>query len=194
MHVNEQVLAPLRARYGEPRRLAAEHELAAMEHELVLASTRKGRHHDITFFVLNGARLALIRKPHYGPGLWRPPGGGLKRGEIFEEGLRREALEELGVEVELRRYLVCVSAVFSHGEERIPWQTHVFEARTEAKELAPLDRREISAARWGTLEELGGPIRARLLATGRSLWRYRVELHDAAIEELQRFDSFQTRA
>jgi ADP-ribose pyrophosphatase YjhB (NUDIX family) len=184
MYVDEDVLAPLRARYGEPRTLALELTISADERDLVLASTQRGRHHDITFFVFSGERLALIRKPQYAPGLWRPPGGGLRPGEPFEEGTRREALEELGIEIELRRYLVRTEAVFIHGEVRIPWQTHVFEAVTEADGLAPRDTREISAARWGTLEELAGPIRDRLLTTGRALWRYRVALHDAAVEAL----------
>ena len=63
------------------------------------------------------------------------------------------------------------------------WQTHVLSASTDAEELIPLDTFEIEAARWGTVEELAGPIRDRLLATGRTLWRYRVSLHDAALAE-----------
>jgi len=60
----------------------------------------------------------------------------------------------------------------------------VYEYCLVSEELAPIDTREISAARWGTAEELAGPIRARLLETERALWRYRVELHDAALAAL----------
>ena len=102
----------------------------------------------------------------------------------LETGAKREAYEELGVEIELTQYLVRTKAVFTHGNVTIPWETHVFAAGTEAVELDPVDTHEISAARWGTLEELSGPIRKRLLATGRALWRYRVALHDAAGEAL----------
>jgi hypothetical protein len=66
----------------------------------------------------------------------------------------------------------------------IDWRTHVFSARTAEQELRPIDTHEISAARWGTTTELAGPIRARLLETGRMLWRYRVALHDAALVAL----------
>lgn len=88
------------------------------------------------------------------------------------------------MEIVLERYLVQVSAVFSHAGERIPWRTHILSASAESETLAPLDTTEIAAARWGTAAELAGPIRERLLATGRALWRYRVALHDAALEEL----------
>ena len=55
-------------------------------------------------------------------------------------------------------------------------------ATTADVELAPRDPDEIAAARWGTLAELAGPLRDTLLATGRAFWRYRVALHDAALQ------------
>jgi 8-oxo-dGTP pyrophosphatase MutT (NUDIX family) len=184
MWVDETVLEPVREAYGTPRVLELQVPISVAERDLVRHSTRKGRHHDVTFFVFHGDRLALIRKPHYAPGLWRPPGGGLKPGEPFEAGVRREAREELGVDIDLTRYLVRTKAVFTHENVSIPWETHVFAASTETYELDPLDTEEISAARWGTLDELSGPVRRRLLETGRALWAYRVELHDAAAAAL----------
>ena len=184
MHVDEHVLAPIRARYGEPSILEYDAEISRRELDVVSHSTRKERFHDVTFFVFAGDRLALIQKPHYPEGLWRPPGGGLKPGEPFVAGVEREALEELGVRISLTRYLVASAATFRHGSTTIPWATHVFAATTADDELAPLDTHEISAARWGTLGELQGPIRERLLATGTAFWRYRVALHDAAAAAL----------
>jgi hypothetical protein len=67
----------------------------------------------------------------------------------------------------------------------VPWRTHVFLARTDDTVLAPRDMEEIAAARWGTLDELAGPLRERLLATGHAFWRYRVALHDAALRALR---------
>lgn len=184
MYVDETMLADVRARYGEPARLELELEISPGERDLVLASSRAERFHDVTLYVFSGHRLALIRKPHYAPGLWRPPGGGLKPGEAFEDGVRREALEELGVDVRLDRYLLHVSAVFRSDNVLIPWSTHVLSATAASDALDPLDEDEIAAARWGTLAELQGPIRRRLLETGRALWRYRVALHDAVAEVL----------
>ena len=183
MHLTEAVLAPLRERYGEPARLEWEGEISEREH--ALATYNPKRMHDVTLFILNGERLALIRKPHFEEGIWRPPGGGIKPGEAFEDGVRREALEETGLEVELRRYLVDAEARFLYEPHDVPWRTHVFLATTDGDQLDPRDLEEIEAARWGTLDELAGPLRARLLETGRAFWRYRVALHDAALAALQ---------
>jgi 8-oxo-dGTP pyrophosphatase MutT (NUDIX family) len=184
VHVTEEILAPLRERYGEPAELVWTGEITEREH--ALATYNPVRTHDVTLFILDPSeRVALIRKPHFAEGIWRPPGGGIKPDEDFVEGAAREALEETGLRVELDRYLVDARATFFFGSRDVPWRTHVFSARTVQTELHPQDPGEIAGARWGTLEELGGPLRERLLATGHALWRYRVALHDAALATLR---------
>jgi ADP-ribose pyrophosphatase YjhB (NUDIX family) len=183
MHLTESVLEPLRQRYGAPRPVRWDGEVSA--EEFTLAGGSPGRRHDVTFFVFDPQnRLALIQKPSYPPVIWRPPGGGVRPGEEFEAGVRREAREELGVEIELERFLVSSTAAFRCGDGVIEWRTHVFSARTAGLELQPIDTHEIAGARWGTTAELAGPLRAAMLDTGRGLWRYRVALHDAALVAL----------
>ena len=184
MHVDEAVLAPLRRQFGTPLELSWEGEVS--DTEWALATHNPARTHDVTLLILDPSnRLALIRKPHFGAGVWRPPGGGIRPGEGFAAGAVREALEETGLRVELRRYLVASRARFSNRGRELAWRTHVFLAETEDEALAPADPAEIADARWGTLAELAGPLRERLLATGRAFWRYRVALHDAALEALE---------
>jgi len=183
VHVTDEVLAPLVARYGEPAVLDWAGVISDAEY--ALATYNPTRLHDVTLFILDpDEHIALIRKPPFEEGVWRPPGGGIKPGEDFVEGTEREALEETGLRVRLERYLVAAHAHFLHVPDDMLWRTHVFLARTEDRELSPHDPDEIAGARWGTLEELAGPLRDRLLATGRALWRYRVALHDAALEAL----------
>src|SRR5712691_2554526 len=118
MHVDEKLLAPLRARYGTPAVVGWEGEVS--KEEFRLAAHNPGRRHDVTVFVFNGERLALIRKPQYSAGLWRPPGGGIAVGEEFVTGAAREVMEELGVRIELERYLVRSEATFNSGSGSLP--------------------------------------------------------------------------
>ena len=183
MHVGEAALAAVRERFGTPLELPWEGEIS--EAEWAIATHNPARTHDVTLLILDPSRrLALIRKPHFEAGIWRPPGGGIKPGEDFVAGAVREALEETGLHVELRRYLVASHAIFSNDGRELHWRTHVVLAETEDDELAPTDPEEIAEARWGTLDELAGPLRERLLATGRAFWRYRVALHDTALRAL----------
>jgi ADP-ribose pyrophosphatase YjhB (NUDIX family) len=183
VHVGETVLAAVRETLGTPAELTWKAEISDLE--WAIATHNPARTHDVTLVILDPSRrLALIRKPHFAADVWRPPGGGVKPGEDFADGARREALEETGLRVELRRYLVDAHAVFSNAGRELRWRTHVLLAETEDEELAPGDPEEIAEARWGTLEELAGPLRERLLATGRAFWRYRVALHDAALRAL----------
>ena len=180
MHVDGAVLASARERFGVSAELPWEGEISDVE--WALATHNPARTHDVTLLILDPSRrLALIRKPHFAADVWRPPGGGIKPGEDFAVGAMREALEETGLRVELRRYLVASRALFRNGGRELAWRTHVLLAETDDRELAPNDPDEIAAARWGTLEELAGALRERLLATGRAFWRYRVALHDAAL-------------
>jgi 8-oxo-dGTP diphosphatase len=183
VHVTDAVLAPLRERYGAPAELRWSGDVTGREY--ALATYNPARTHDVTLFILDPReRIALIRKPHFAEGIWRPPGGGIKPGEDFAAGAVREALEETGLEVELDRYLVAASAIFRWDGNELGWRTHVFLATTPDETLAPRDGAEIAGARWGTRTELAGPLRARLLETGHALWRYRVALHDAALSAL----------
>jgi ADP-ribose pyrophosphatase YjhB (NUDIX family) len=206
MHLTEEILAPIRERYGRPAILEWEGEISELEHEI--ATYDPMRVHDVTLFILNGDRLALIRKHMFPPDIWRPPGGGVKPGEDFVEAVQREAFEETGLNVELERCLVEAHARFVYrpaglealsakppapgrksGAPSAPpgleWRTHVFLASTADEEIEPHDTEEIAEARWGTLDELAGPLRERLLATGRAFWRYRVALHDAALTAIR---------
>jgi ADP-ribose pyrophosphatase YjhB (NUDIX family) len=184
VHVTDELLAPVRKRYGDPAELEWAGEITEREH--ALATYNPARTHDVTLFILDPHdRIALIRKPHFAEGIWRPPGGGIKTGEDFVAGAEREGYEETGLRVRLDRYLLVARASFRHDPHDLRWRTHVFLARTDDTDLAPQDAEEIAGARWGTLEELGGPLRARLLDTGHAFWRYRVALHDAALRALR---------
>lgn len=184
MYLTAAMLEEAARRWGTPRRLALAYEISAPERALIRSTRRDDRSHDITLFIERDGKIAVIAKPLYPPGAWRAPGGGLRPGEDLEAGARREALEETGLEIDLERYLLRVDARFTHRGALEPWQTHVFLARAIAGELAPRDSHEIEAARWVSREELQGPVRDALLASGLALFAYRVALTDATFEAL----------
>ncbi len=179
-------LAEAARRWGEPRRLSLEFAIGLQERDLVRGSRRDGRSHDITLFIERGGLWAVIAKPQFPPGVWRAPSGGLHVGEELAAGALREALEETGLTVSLERYVLHIDARFAHGDEIEAWHSEVFLAPAVAGDLVPIDTHEIAAARWMSREELLGPVRERLLASGRGLFAYRAALHDAAFEMLDR--------
>lgn len=175
----------LEAKLGKPQILRLEHDIGDMEMAFVRATQKHGRAHDVTLFIFNGDRLALIRKPMFRPPIYRAPSGGLNPGESFEEGARREALEETGLDIELERYLLRVHVRFTSEGDHLDWTSHVVQARETGGRLEAHDKSEIAETIYGTIEELQGPIRRALLDSGRGLLAYRVALTDAVVEILQ---------
>src|SRR5205085_9092855 len=68
MHVDDAALARVRIDYGEPVVLPWEGEIS--EREWALATYNPARTHDVTLFIVNGDRLALLRMPHFAAGVW----------------------------------------------------------------------------------------------------------------------------
>jgi ADP-ribose pyrophosphatase YjhB (NUDIX family) len=186
LYIDEAMMRGMEEKFGRPEVLRLTQRITPGEMALVRGSQKHGRAHDITLFIFRGEKLALIRKPIHPPGVFRAPSGGLTPGEPFEEGAKREAREETGLEIEIERYLLRIQVRFICDEENIEWSSHVFSARAVGGELAPQDTREILATRWATLEELQGPIREAVLASGWGLLDYRVTLTDRALALLQK--------
>jgi ADP-ribose pyrophosphatase YjhB (NUDIX family) len=185
MYVSPELVEEIEAKLGKPQVLHLEHEIGEAELAFVRATQKHGRAHDITLFIFNDDRLALIRKPMFRRPIFRAPSGGLEPGESFEEGARREALEETGLDIELERYLLRIHVRFTGDDDYLDWTSHVFVARAVRGRLEAQDKTEIAETKYGTIDELQGPIREALLASGRGLLAYRVALTDATVAALQ---------
>ena len=184
MYVNAAMVAGWEGQYGQPVVQRPTLAISVSEMDMVLGSRKHGRMHDVTMFIFDGDRLALIRKPMFPPGGFRAPSGGLEPGEPLEVGASREAREETGLDIALERYVLRVDATFTEGKREQRWVSHVFTAAQTGGTLEPIDRDEIEAATYASLADLQGPIRARLLATGRALLGYRVALTDTTVSAL----------
>lgn len=186
MYVDAKQIEEMEAKLGKPQVQHLEFEIGAAELAFVRATQKHGRAHDITLFIFNDHHLALIRKPMFQRPIYRAPSGGLNPGEPFEEGAKREALEETGLEVELEKYLLRVHVRFTGGEDYLDWTSHVFQARKVGGRLEAQDTAEIAETIYATIEELQGPIRQALVQSGRRLLAYRAALTDAVVDVLRR--------
>lgn len=187
MYISAEVIREIEEKYGTPQELRFAYEMTQTEFELVRASQKHGRAHDITLFIIDdadGGRVVVIRKPMYPPGAYRAPSGGISPGESFEQGALREAYEETGLVVSLEKYIIRARVRFSNEHRSIDWTSHVFTSSSAGGKLDPIDTHEIAEARYVTIAEMMGSIRDALLASGSTGLRYRSELADAVVKRL----------
>lgn len=184
MYITAETIRDLERRYGLPEELSFAYEMTEAEFEMVRASQKNGRAHDVTLFIIDDGRVVVIRKPMYPPGAYRAPSGGVSPGEPFERGALREAYEETGLIVSLDEYILRARVLFSNRERSINWTSHVFTSSVVGGRLDPIDTHEIAEARFVTIAEMMGGIRDALLASGSTGLRYRSELADAVVQRL----------
>ncbi|MCA9604990.1 MAG: NAD(+) diphosphatase [Myxococcales bacterium] len=100
--------------------------------------------------VVDGDRCVLARQPQAPPGMYSALAGFVEPGESLEACVRRETLEEVGVEVGALRYF---------GSQPWPFPRSLmvaFVAEAKTTELR-IDETELEAARWVTRDEILAP-------------------------------------
>jgi ADP-ribose pyrophosphatase YjhB (NUDIX family) len=188
MFVTPEEITRMERLYGTPAEDRVAFEMERKEWTTLKRSQTRGRSHDVTLYVRHGEQVAVIAKHSYEPGIFRAPSGGIHPEESMEAGIGREMMEEMGVEIEIQRYVLREKVDFSHAGKLIRWTTHVFTAHPRSLELAPQDHKEIREARWIPMSELSGRI-GQALATSRSAGlRYRGYLHRRVLQELSRIE------
>jgi len=76
------------------------------------------------------------RRPHdTSPLKWEFPGGKVRKGESFEQALRRELREELGVALEKCAEIACIRHRYANTSELL--EIHFFAAQIAVAEISP---------------------------------------------------------
>lgn len=185
MYITSQIIEELEAKYGVPRVIKLTEEFDQRGYQLLKHSLRQSRHHDVTIIIVKDGRIVVTRKHSYPPNTYRIPSGGIRMGEAFEAGAKREAYEETGLRIELVRYILRVLARLTYKGEKVDWVSHVFLARCVGGKMRPIDFREIEGVRLAEIDELRTTMHQALLSSGIRGLRYRAALTKAALEEIR---------
>ncbi len=183
MYFTPRMIQLVADRYGYPPVINMDAPVDQDEYDFIRSTQTFGRCHDVTLYIFKDNKLIVNAKHHYPKGLYRAPSGGLKPGEDFLDGVNREAYEETGCKIDLKRYILQINVSFSYGKRYIPWKTHVFTAKYASGKIKPTDIREIREARLAELAEFDEykKIIATLDSGG---LHYRARLHDEVLKFL----------
>lgn len=122
-----------------------------VQHERpVLEARAETPHYTVTAAVIQrGDKVLIARRPQNGllGGLWEFPGGKLEDGEALEACLKREILEELQMEIEVRQPFGIYQHAFTHFRITL----HAFLCAADGEPAAT----EASAVLWVYPHELG---------------------------------------
>jgi ADP-ribose pyrophosphatase len=102
----------------------------------------------------NNETLLLKRtsKTRNEAGFWSKPGGGVEFGEKVENAVKREIKEELGVDIELIKFLGFTDSIMQ--EEKQHWISFNYVAKITCGELKNLEPEKHEDMRWFKLNEL----------------------------------------
>ncbi len=100
-------------------------------------------------------RVLVHTKRFYPKGVYRLLSGGIANGELVEEALQREILEETGREISNSCLIGVLSYTLEHGNARVEFASYVYRVDIDHEMVEPNDaKEEIAELRWIPLDAL----------------------------------------
>ncbi len=182
-------LVDLAERYGAP--LMRGVESSAPEYLRQISSTRQA---EVCMVVRRpSGGLLTMSKTFYPPDVYRLLTGGVEPGEPILGALRRETLEETGLQTEVVRFLAAVE----HRAEAVPcFASFAFLVHETGGSLGALDPhervqgyREVAVAELPAIiahfSNLGSDAHPAITASWRDWGRFRIPIHQAVFDALR---------
>ncbi len=183
-------LSSIRSRFGYPYHQWMTQEFDEPGWKLVERSLNQKRTHDVTMLIEGpDGRFALMSKHSYPPGIFRSPSGGVKPGEDLVTGALREAKEETGLVIDLKRFLLHITLDISHDSDVATWDSYVFHATTKDTLLKPTDLKEVKDTQWAGRDQMYQMVN-KLKETGNGGLIYRGDLTAASLWALDHKATF----
>jgi len=144
-------LSSIRTRFGYPYHPWMTQEFNEPGWHLLQKSVRENRFHDVTILIEGSdGRFALMSKHSYPPGVFRSPSGGVNPGEDIAAGALREAHEETGLKINLKKFIAHITLDITFEKDLVTWDSYIFHATTDDTLLKPIDLKEVKDATWAT--------------------------------------------
>ncbi len=106
--------------------------------------------------VIRGKEVLLVRRgKEPSKGLWSIPGGLVEIGETVRDAVKREVLEETGIDVEPRDLFEVVDAIHRDEEGRCRFHYVIVDYMSEYRRGEPVAGGDVSEARWVAAGETG---------------------------------------
>jgi NAD+ diphosphatase len=105
-------------------------------------------------FIVNQDGQVLLAKRKFAPmaGTWQTPGGFMHPGETAEEAIRREVLEELGVEIQIVGYAGSMPETYEYGGVDLPFLGIYYTATITKGVVSPRD--DVAEVRYCDLDDI----------------------------------------